>query len=198
MTRRPWRVEGDAQHKTKIATQSDQVVSVAQLESSTLGLVAQCKGILTTQRYKYVLIFVDQFSDLTFVFLQKRLTSKETVLAKKTFERYASIKGVRIQHYHEDNGCFADKVFVNHCQEENQTLTYYGVNAHFQNGVAEKKIKLLQEKIRTCLVYAMNKWPRMIIANLWPYTLRHVNDVANAIPIKVNKSQHLRSSHQYQ
>ena len=53
MTRRPWWVKGDAQYKTKIATQPGQVVSVDQLESSTLGLVAQLKGILTTQRYKY-------------------------------------------------------------------------------------------------------------------------------------------------
>ena len=128
MTQRPWRVKGDAQHKTKIATQSGQVVSVDQLEAPTLGFVAQFKGILTTQRYKYALIFVDQYSDLTFVFLQKSLTSEETVLAKKTFERYASLKGMRIQHYHADNGCFTDKGFVNHCQDENQTLTYCGIN----------------------------------------------------------------------
>ena len=111
-----------------------------------MGFVAQLKGILTTQRYKYASIFVDQYSDLTFVFLQMRLTSEEIVLAKKTFERYASLKGVRIQHYHVDIGCFVDKGFVNHCQDENQTLTYCGVNAPFQNGVAEKKISDLQEK----------------------------------------------------
>ena len=146
MTQRPWRVKGDSQHKTKIATQPGQVVSVGKLESSTLGFVAQLKGILTNQRYKYASIFVDQYSDLTFVFLQKRLTSEETVLAKKTFERYASLKGERIQHYHADNGHFADKGFVNHCQDENQTLTYCGVSAYFQNGVAEKKIRDLQEK----------------------------------------------------
>ena len=86
MTRRPWRVKGDAQHKTKIATQPGQVVSVDQLESSTLGFVAQLKGILTTQRYKYASIFVDQYSNLTSVFPQKRLTSEETVLAKKITE----------------------------------------------------------------------------------------------------------------
>ena len=112
MTRRTWRVKGDAQHKTKIATQPGQVVSVAQLESPTLGFVAQLKGILTNQRYKYALVFVDQYSNLTFVFLQRRSTSEETVLAKKTFERYASLKGVRIQHYHADNSCFADEDFV--------------------------------------------------------------------------------------
>ena len=71
MTQRPWRVKGDTQHKTKIATQPGHVVSVDQLESPTLGFVAQLNGILATQRYKYASIFVDQFSDLTFVFLQK-------------------------------------------------------------------------------------------------------------------------------
>ena len=94
MTHRPWRVKGDAQHKTKTATQPGQVVSVDQLESPTLGFVAQLKGILTTKRYKYASIFVDQYSDLTFVFLQKRLTSEETVLAKKTFERYARFNNI--------------------------------------------------------------------------------------------------------
>ena len=105
-------------------------------------------------------------------------------MAKKTFERYASLKGVRIQHYHADNSHFADKDFVNHHQDENQTLTYCGVNAHFQNGVAEKKIRDLQEKKQTCLLYAMRKWPRVIIANLWPYALGYMNDVANATPNK--------------
>ena len=124
MTRRPWRVKGDAQHKTNIATQPGQMVSVDQLESSTLGFVAQLKAILTTQRYKYALFFVDQYSNLSFVFLQKILTSEDTLLVKKTFERYASLKGVRIQHYHADNGHFADKGVVNHCQEENQMLMW--------------------------------------------------------------------------
>ena len=103
---------------------------------------------------------------------------------RKLLKRYASLKGVRIQHYHVENGHFADKGFVNHCQDENQTLTYCGVNAYFQNGVAEKKVRDLQEKTWTCLLYAMHKWPRMIIANLWPYALRYVNHVANATPNK--------------
>ena len=30
----------------------------------------------------------------------------------------------------------------------------------------------------------MHKWPRVIIANLWPYALRYVNDIANATPNK--------------
>ena len=149
MTQSPWRVKGDAQHKTKIGTQPGQVVSVDQLESPTLGFATQLRGILTTQRYKYASIFVDQYSDLSFVFLQKRLTCEETVLAKKTFERYAILKGVWIQHYHADSSHFSYKGFVNHCQHENQTLTYCGVNATFKmvwqtrrSGTSKRRHKL--------------------------------------------------------
>ena len=34
------------------------------------------------------------------------------------------------------------------------------------------------------MLYAMNKWKKMVIINLWPYAMRHANDVANATPRK--------------
>jgi len=39
------------------------------------------------------------------------LTSKETIEAKRSFERFAEQHGVRIEHYHCDNGRFADNDF---------------------------------------------------------------------------------------
>ena len=32
------------------------------------------------------------------------------------------------------------------------------------------------------MLYAMNKWKRMILICLWPYAIRHANDIANAKP----------------
>ena len=58
------------------------------------------------------------------------------------------------------------------------------MNAHFQNGIAECCIRDLQERTRTSMLYAMNKWKKMVIINLWPYAMRHANDVANATPRK--------------
>ena len=87
MTKRPWRVKGDNKHATKTATQPGQVLSVDQLEYNSPGMIAQLKGKLTHQRYKYATIFVDQFSGYTFVFLQRRITSEETAQAKHAFER---------------------------------------------------------------------------------------------------------------
>ena len=116
MTKRPWRVKGENKKTTKTATRPGQIVLVDQLESNTLGLIAQLKGKLTQQRYKYATVFVDQFSGYTFVYLQKRLTSEETVMAKHAFERSADQRGVKITHYHADNGRFADNAFITDCK----------------------------------------------------------------------------------
>ena len=119
-------------------TRPGQVMSVDQFESSTPGFVAQIKGILTTQRYKYATVFVDQISKLSFVFLQKKLTSAKMVLAKQAFECFARDHGVKILHYHADNGQFVDNGLIQACKNNNQGLTYCDINPRFQNGVTEK------------------------------------------------------------
>ena len=129
MTRRPWRVKGDNKNATKTATRPGQIVSVDQLESNSPGLIAQLKGKLTQQRYKYVTVFVDQYSGYTFVFLQRCLTSEET-----------DQRGVKIIHYHADNGRFADNAFIHDHKNQGQSLSYCRVNANFQNGMAERCI----------------------------------------------------------
>ena len=123
------------------------------------SFMAQLKGLLTTQCYNYATIFVDQYSKLSFVFLQKRIMSAETVLAEQSFERFAWDHGVKILHYHADNGRFADNGFIQACKDNNQGITYCGVNAHFQNGITEKTIRDLQEQARTMLLFAVHKWP---------------------------------------
>ena len=77
-----------------------------------------------------------------------------------------------------------DNAFIQDCQTNRQSLSYCGVNAHFQNGIAERRIRDLQERTRTSMLYAMNKGKKMVTINLWPYAMRHANDVANATPRK--------------
>ena len=197
MTKRPWRVKGDDKGTAKTATYPGQVVSVNQLESTSPGFIAQLKGTLTQQRYRYATVFVDQFSRYTFVYLQKRITSQETVMAKHAFERATEQRGVKIKHYHADNGQFADNAFIQDCQANRQILSYCGVNAHFQNGIAERHIRDLQEWMRTSMLYAMNKWRKMVIINLWPYAMRHANDVANATPRNGQELPLLKCSPEY-
>ena len=191
MTKKPWRVKGDSKQTTREATRPGQVVSVDQLESNSPGLIAQLKGKLTQQRYKYATVFVDQYSGYTFVYLQRRLMSEETVQAKHAFERSCEQRGVKILHYHADNGRFADNAFMNNCKTQDKGLSYCGVNAHFQNGIVERRIRDLQEQTRTSMLYAMSKWKKMILICLWPYSMRHANDVANGTPKKGEESSPL-------
>ena len=142
---KPWRTKGNHLKASRVVTKPGQIISVDQLESPTPGFIVQLKGNLTKQCYRYATIFVDQYSRLSYVFLQQRITSNETVQAKTTFERYSEERAVHILHYHANNGRYANKGFIENCQLKNQCLTYCGINGHLQNRIAEKKIWNLQE-----------------------------------------------------
>jgi hypothetical protein len=192
MTKRPWRTKSQ-QNKSKIrtVTRPGDCVSVDQLESTTPGFFAQLKGALTKKRYRAATVFVDHASRLSYVHLQQGLTSNETVEAKRAFEAYARSNGVTIKHYHADNGRFADNAFLNSVATSGQTISFCGVNAHFQNGIAEKRIRDLQEQARKQLLHAKARWPTAIEINLWPYAIRNANDIRNTIADKDDGSSPL-------
>jgi hypothetical protein len=109
-TRRPWRskVPGNPQGAAKTLTRPGESVSVDQMKSPTLGLAAQLRGKPTKARYKVATVFIDHVSRPSYVHLQKTTSADETVEAKQAFERFASANGVKVLHYHADNGIFAD------------------------------------------------------------------------------------------
>ena len=179
-TRVPWRTRGQKDSRLRKATSPGECVSVDQMESTTPGLVAQLKGSPTNKRYRHATVFVDHYSRFTFVFLQQTLTSEETLRAKQAFEAFARGLHVEIKHYHADNGRFADNAFLNSIKEKDQTISFCGVNAHWQSGIAEKRIRDLSDMSRTQLIHAKNRWPKAIEAALWPYAIRYSATVANS------------------
>jgi Reverse transcriptase (RNA-dependent DNA polymerase)/GAG-pre-integrase domain len=183
-TRRPWRTKAPVnQQQVPPATVPGAVVGVDQLISSTPGFVGQMRGALTRRRYTVSTIFVDHFSGLSFVHLQLSTAATHTLEAKKAFERFAKQHGVTVRHYHADNHIFDSKAFVAEVEQCGQSISYCAVNAHHQNGRAEKKIRDLQELARTMLLHARQRWPNAITANLWPFALRMANDLSNLAPI---------------
>jgi hypothetical protein len=129
---------------------------VDQLESSTPGFVAHLKGFLTKRRYTCATVCVDHFSRLWHVHMQQQLTSDENVEANHAFEAFTRSQGVTIKHSHADNGRFVDNTFVKDIREArpSQSITYCGVNTHFQNGKAEKRIRDPQKPARKQLLHA--------------------------------------------
>ena len=195
MCKRSWRTRAKNKREVAPATAPGQVVSVDQMESSTQGFIGQLKGIPTTRRYKYATIFVDHYSDLSYVHLQETISSEDTLLAKRAFEAYAREQGVdTIRHYHCDNGRFADNLWKKDVRQKGQSISFCGINAHFQNGRAEKRIRDLRESARTSLLHAMSRWPGVVDLHLWPYALRYTNDVLNNLPDSKGDSKMSRFS----
>jgi hypothetical protein len=184
MTKTPWRdKESKATHQVFVATKPGECVSIDHMVSTHVGFFAQLKGGLTKKRYKAASIFVDHFLRLCFVHLMQDLSSEESVKAKRAFEQFAAKHGVTIRHYHCDNGRFADNAFKQACQESNQQLTFCSVNAHFQNGIAERAIRDLFDSARKQLLHVRQCWPAAVHVVLWPYALRSAALLHNALPV---------------
>ena len=180
--KRPWRHKNQKK-KLAPATSAGQVVSVDQMKSEVPGIVPTFRGFLVLQRYEGATIFVDHYSRFAYVHLQTKLNGEQTVEAKQAFERLAASHGVKVRHYHADNGIFADTMFKQAVQSAHQTMTFCGVNAHHQNGVAERMIKELSEGARTSLLHAMHRWPKAIHTALWPAAIKHHCNVHNSLPM---------------
>jgi hypothetical protein len=87
-TKTPWRVKAprNLDRPSCTITKPGDCVSVNQLESSTLGIIMQLRGIPTAKRYKLASIFVDHYSGLGSVYLQKSTAVIETMEAKGAFK----------------------------------------------------------------------------------------------------------------
>jgi hypothetical protein len=153
-----------------------------QLISPTEGFVPIHRGTPTLQRYIGATIFVDHFSDFTYVHLMTEMNAKATVEAKLAFERITSSHSVTIKHYHADNGLIHTKKFKTSVSRAGQTLSFCGVNAHHQNGKPENKIKDVTTGGRTALLHAAHRWPKAINASLWPASLKHYTNLRNSMP----------------
>jgi hypothetical protein len=113
-TRRAWRTKEIVEQVGILLTinQPGDCISMDQMESPVPGLVAHTKGNPTRDRSNCATIFVDHYSDVTFVHLQSTLSGDVTVEAKEAFERWSRGNNVRIKHYHSDNGRFAETKFL--------------------------------------------------------------------------------------
>jgi len=109
---------------------------------------------------------------------------------KITFKRFCQEHGITVQHNHVDNGSFTSITWRQLCQQQGQGLTFAGVAAHHQNGIAERQIRELQEMTHTMLIHAHHRWPSAITLNLWLYALRMANDTINVMPnLKLKDAQ---------
>ena len=142
IAKNPKHVEG-GRSKLKQANKSGEYVSNDQLKSHTPGFLGVLRGFLTKKRYTCATIFVDHSSRSTYYYHQCSTNAEEILKTKRAFEAYCRSLGVRILHYHANNGRLCD----NGLMAEGQTISFYGANAHWQNAIVEKKIRDIQEHV---------------------------------------------------
>jgi len=78
-TCRPWHTKGSMEGGLKRATYAGQCVVVNQSKSPAPGLVAQLKGIPTKKWYTCTMVFVDLFSDFSYMHFQYSTNMAETL-----------------------------------------------------------------------------------------------------------------------
>ena len=168
-SKRPWQHKSQKHYKPPPPpTLPGEVVSVDHMLSPTPGLIAHMTGKLNTKRYKYANVFVEHFSQFSYVYLQKTVTVEETLESKKSFESYAASHNVQILNYHADNGIFRSNNCIKDYQSEpnKQGVSFSGVDAHLTNGIDERRIQDVQDSGRTILIHAAHRWISHITTNL--------------------------------
>ena len=136
--KRAWRNKGQPDTIRKAEhLKPGALVHVDQLVSGQLGFIPQVTGALTAERIVGATVFVDSYSDFRYIHLMRRLDTVETLEAKANFERLLNTYGVEVKNYRADNGRFSDAAFVEACEDAQQGISFCGVGAHHQNGVAE-------------------------------------------------------------
>ena len=165
---KPWRTH-KSDPKINQTTIPDAMVSIDQIESLTPGFTLIGKGQPTLRHYCRATVFVDHASDFTYVHMNEALMTAE-------LKQIAEQHGVKIQHYHCDNGHFADCAFVTDLHKAQQTIKFHGVGAHHQSGFTERCTQYITESTRTMLLHVRHLWPKTITANLWPQAMKHATN----------------------
>ena len=128
-------------------------------------------------------LFVDHASRHVTISHQTSLTGAATLLSKRQFERDSSSNGVRIKHYHADNGIFAAASWRDDCILKSQELTFSAANSHHQNGVAERYIQSITRLARAMLLHSALHWPKEHQLTHWPMAMDHAVWVWNNLPM---------------
>lgn len=173
--RKPWRGRGKKERRS-IRQPTDNCpganTSTDQMISPYGGFIPQLKGRLMRAKYYAATIFVDHFTDYTYVHLMRDTTAESTLEAKNAYEQLMLQHRHRVRAYHADNGRFAENLFVADVRDKSQKITYCGVGSHHQNGNAERRIKTLGEDATTMLAHGQHMWPEVVKKAFWPFAYK--------------------------
>jgi hypothetical protein len=153
--------------------------------SPVVGRAVSLSGYSSSRHgYTCGAIYADHASGKLFIQHQHSTAASDTIRGKLRVEQEATEFGVKVKRYHTDNGVFCSAEFRRHCDDLGQVLSFSGVGAHHQNGVAENAIKVVSGMARACLINAQLRWPTRSFIDLWPLAMSYAVWVHNRLPRK--------------
>lgn len=158
-------------------------VSLDQYTCKTPGRLATTYGKEKEDlQYNGGTIYVDHASSFVFIHNQISLRSGETIQGKHKLERFMDSLGIKVTSYRGDNHPFGSAAFLKDLKLQDQTITYSGVGAHFQNGVAERALQTITYWARAMMMHQLLNWPDQFDPTLWPFALEHAAYLWNNMP----------------
>jgi len=116
-----------------------------------------------------------------FAHMQTSTNVLQTLDGKQKFERFMRSLGIQVKSYRADNGVFATKDFIQNIKLNDQNMTFSSTGSHFQNGVAERAIRLVSEWTRTVLLHVGLQWQK-VTPDLGPFAVLYAVDIWNHSP----------------
>jgi hypothetical protein len=167
-------------------TEPGDCVSMDQYVSTVLGRLPNTKGKeKKDEKFNGGTIFVDHATGYVYLTYQVSLRAGETINAKTSFERFAMQHGIQVKRYRADNHPFKSLEFQKSLDSTRQTITFSGVGAKHQNGIAERTIQTISTWARAMLLHSVLHWPDAANLELWPFALvAHAVYLWNHIPRK--------------
>jgi hypothetical protein len=158
-----------------------QKVSIDQYMSATHGRLGHMKGKeAKSKKYTGGTLFVDHAPQHIHCTHQILLQVGEILKAK--IEGWAKKRGCNNTHYHADNVPFKADKFVHDCTNKSQTISYSGIAAHHENGVAEQLIQMITTWARAMMLHSIIHWPGEARLELWPMAIDQSIYLWNNLP----------------
>ena len=95
-------------------------------------------------------------------------------------EKVIAQAGRSVNHYHADNGRFADNRFFDDINRKSQIRTFCGVVWNHQNGIIEKNKKNLTTGACMILLRDIRMWPQVIEKMFWTFVMKDVSERLNS------------------
>ena len=126
---------------------------------------------------------MDHATGYTRVFHQVSLSASETIRSKEHFEQDLRKQScIKVKAYHTDDGIFKSAKFNKHLHDQSQHITFSGVGAKHQNGVAERAIKTITWLARAMMIHSNLHWPEHFSIDLWPFAMDYAVWLHNYLP----------------